>query len=212
MVSKKHVIEIILVNEITSMVENEYPSYFKYFKEPKELMDSVPQSLGQEKFDAVVEFIESENFIFFSEELINDDSINDKDIAFYHIEAENDLPERYKNSEHIKYDNEYLIYNKASELVEEFVKNTFLEENQENVTFFAEQLMNGLDHIMTEEDRDSFIDNIIEETGFNRTVVLKIFEKYANEHARVQIKLNNLNEFEAYVSNLIIDNFIGREE
>ena len=62
------------------------------------------------------------SYVHLSEEILNDEEVDDKDIGFYLIDAESDLPDEYKNKKHINIKTEHLLWNITYLCVEEFRK------------------------------------------------------------------------------------------
>ena len=129
---KREIIKIVLVNQISNEIENMYLEkqistevYRKIFKQQGELMETVVSAVGESFFDQQLDNLENANFLFLSKEILEDtdDSFNEKDIGFCLIDADNDVPEKYRNHKHINYLDESLLWNASNACVDKILEN-----------------------------------------------------------------------------------------
>lgn len=101
------VIRIILVSkfadEVEYALEQEKISQLQFkniFVAQADLMDTVTNALG-ETLNKSIDSLVSSQSIFISKELLSRDDLTDKDIAFYLLGNENDIPDELKSEKFI---------------------------------------------------------------------------------------------------------------
>lgn len=118
---KNEIIKIILINEISQVIDNDYPSYHGEFMRPQEdLMDTIPEAIGESIIDQAVDslmdaVVYKEGF----DNLYEQEEIDEKDIAFCLLEFENDCSNEIEAL--MEYD-QIPFFNKACELVDSYLQ------------------------------------------------------------------------------------------
>lgn len=127
---KTEILKIVLVSNIANEIENAYndgkisrEQFKEIFVSQADLMDTVPDALGSDFFESKLEELCNSNYLFMSQELLEniDESFDEKDIAFYLIDAENDLPEHFKGNNHLSVQEEHVLYNICDDCLNHFI-------------------------------------------------------------------------------------------
>lgn len=112
---KTEIAKIILCSYIADEVENSYPEIVRDFvRSQEDITDTVPDAIGENIFTKAVD--EMCQYIVLSKEVQEDEDCTDKEIAFYLLNLEHDLPSDFSNEKNISFD-EMEFRNKASDLI-----------------------------------------------------------------------------------------------
>jgi hypothetical protein len=118
---KKEIIKIILINEISQVIDNDYPSYHGEFMRPQEdLMDTIPEAIGESVIDTAIDtLIDAVTYKEGFDSLYEQEEVDEKDIAFSLLEFENDCSNKLKAL--MEYD-QIPFFNIACELVNNYLQ------------------------------------------------------------------------------------------